>query len=115
MNDELKAPDPYSAVRQDMPRIRYDGAYRIDMVPLIWGGRPKESFKSYPSIKGNKAIALRLAPSFMSVAVGAKSAAAAEKQALEGCNGKVDSPFPCFLYAVNDRVVLPQRRTEPRQ
>ena len=51
----------------------------------------------------------------MYVSSNAKSVAAAEKEALDGCNGKIESPYPCFLYAVNERVVLPQRRTEPRQ
>jgi len=39
------------------------------------------------------------------------SVAEAEAKALAACN-EDDPAYPCFVYAVNDRVVLPQRRTE---
>ena len=64
VNDELKAPDPYTAPRQDMPRIRYDGAFRIEMVPLIWE-RALPLFREYPARKGNKAIAIRPGPPYI--------------------------------------------------
>jgi hypothetical protein len=40
------------------------------------------------------------------------TAAEAQSKALAKCNDP-DLPYPCFLYAVNDAVILPQRRTEP--
>jgi hypothetical protein len=35
----------------------------------------------------------------------------AQAKALAACNND-SHPFPCFVYAVNDRVILDQRRTE---
>ena len=92
VNDELKAPDPYTAPRQDMPRIRYDGAFRIEMVPLLWE-RALPLFREYPARKGNKAIAIRPGPPYIYVSSNATSVAAAEKEALDGCNGKISLPI----------------------
>ena len=42
---------------------------------------------------------------------GGVSVVEAETKALAACND-VDPAFPCFIYARNGQVVLPQRRTE---
>jgi hypothetical protein len=47
---------------------------------------------------------------------GAASQRAAEMRALQECSLDVSqSGFdpPCYLYAVGDQVILPQRRTQP--
>jgi hypothetical protein len=38
--------------------------------------------------------------------------AEAQAKALAKCTNP-DSAYPCFVYAINDNVILPQRRTEP--
>ena len=58
---------------------------------------------------------MRPSPLYLFVHTGAASAAEAEQKALAGCNNTVEASYPCFLYAVDDRVVLSQRRTEPQQ
>ncbi len=113
-NDELKAPDPFQASRQDMPRLRYAGKFRLDMVPLAWSEKAQDLLKSYASTKKHRAIAIRPSPLWLQVYSGAKSEAEAERQVLERCNASGQSAYPCFLYAVDDLVVLPKRRTEPR-
>jgi hypothetical protein len=114
-NDDVKAPEPLDAPRRDMPRVRYDGTYRLDMVPLQWSERGQENLKGYAASKNHKAIAMRPSPLYLFVHTGAASAAEAEQKALAGCNNTVEASYPCFLYAVDDRVVLSQRRTEPQQ
>jgi hypothetical protein len=44
----------------------------------------------------------------------AATLAEAETKALASCNDD-ESPFPCFLYAANEKVVLPQRLTEAQR
>jgi hypothetical protein len=114
-NDELKAPDLFDTPRRDMPRVHYEGKFRLDMVPLHWSGKAKESLANYSSAKKHKAIAIRPNPATLFVVAGASSPAEAEKQALAGCNGKEEPAYPCFVYAVDDQVVLPRRRTEARK
>jgi hypothetical protein len=114
-NDTLRAPDPHSAPRQDMPRVRYSGPFQVDKVPMQWSGEAQATINAYLSHKGHKALAIRPIRLSLYVAYDEKSVAEAERKALAGCNALRESPFPCFLYAVNKDVVLPQRRTEPRQ
>jgi uncharacterized caspase-like protein len=112
VNDELRTNDPRAAPRRNMPRIGYAGAYRADQVPLEWDAKGKEIVNGYLARKGQKAMAIRPSPGSIAVSSGHKSIAEAERKALEICNGTKESPYPCFLYAVNNTVVLPQRRTE---
>jgi uncharacterized caspase-like protein len=111
-NDEVRAPDPLGAQRQDMARVRYSGAYQADKVPLLWVQALPE-VNAYASRKGHKAMAMRAILPALFVARGEKSAAEAERKALAMCNAHRETPYPCFLYAVNNTVVLAQRRTEP--
>jgi hypothetical protein len=115
VNDDLRAADPHAAPRRNMPRISYAGAFRADQVPLEWDEKGREIVSAYLARKGQKAMAIRPSPGAVAVSYGAKSIIEAERKALEVCNGTKESPYPCFLYAVNNTVVLPQRRTEPRR
>ena len=110
-NDEVRAPDPERAAA-DMARVRYSGPYQADKVPLLWVQALPE-VNAYASRKGHKAMAMRAILPALFVARGEKSAAEAERKALAMCNAHRETPFPCFLYAVNNSVVLAQRRTEP--
>jgi hypothetical protein len=58
-----------------------------------------------------KAMAIRSGR--VRIATGA-TLAEAEAKALASCNDD-QSPYPCFLYAANEKVVLPQRRTEAQR
>jgi hypothetical protein len=112
-DDELKAPDPSAAPRRAAPRIAYAGPYKPEMVPLITNRQAKE-LVDYATLTGPKALAIGAAPPRAKIGTG-KSDREAEANALSTCNDPPDSPIPCILYAVNDRVILPQRRTEPSQ
>jgi hypothetical protein len=83
------------------------------MVPLFSNRQTKE-LVDYPTMSGPKAMAIGAAPLRARIASGTTDREA-ETKALAACNDPPDSPIPCILYAVNDRVILPQRRTEPSQ
>jgi hypothetical protein len=80
-------------------------------VPLFSG---KESeLLSYVSQLGPKAMVIRPSGGRVRIAAGA-TAEEAQSKALAACNDDSE-PLPCFVYAVNDTVVIGQRRTEPQK
>jgi uncharacterized caspase-like protein len=108
-DDVLVASDPWKASRRDMARLHYDGSYNRDNVPLFSG--TEDLLRSYATDAAPKAMAIRPKGGRVRTATGASSAEA-QLKALAACNDDSD-PFPCFIYAVDDRVILSQRRTEP--
>jgi hypothetical protein len=112
-DDELRAPDPSAAPHRVSPRMSYAGPYKPEMVPLFAPRQAKE-LTEYATTAGPKALAIGAAPPRARIGTG-KTDQEAETKALAACNDPSDSPIPCILYAVNDRVILPQRRTEPSQ
>ncbi|MBR0778691.1 caspase family protein [Bradyrhizobium diazoefficiens] len=108
-DDTLVAPDPWKAPRRDMPRLSREGNYSPDGVPMYSG---KEGFLTgYGALSNPKAMAVRANGARVRTATG-KTATEAQEKALAACNDDQD-PYPCFVYAVNDRLVLSQHRTEP--
>lgn len=108
-DDEPRAPDVWKAERRDMPRLNYKGKYAAGNVPLFSG--TEDRLRTYAALPAPKAMAIRPAGGRVNVASGA-SLTEAQAKALAACNEDLDS-HPCFVYAVNDRVILDQRRTEP--
>jgi hypothetical protein len=108
LDGKVLTPDPSSGARRTMPRITYQGSYRPEMVPLF--PIPTKEMRDYATLSGPKAMAIRAAGPKLKVGT-ARTLAAAEAKALAECND--ESPYPCILYAANERVILPQRRTEP--
>lgn len=104
---ELLAPNPKKAPKRDMPRLHYTGAYQPDQVPFHMEAAPE--LAGYAAMPEPKAMAIHSSPR-VKVAGGA-SLAEAEAKALAACNDP-DPAYPCFIYARNGQVVLPQRRTE---
>jgi hypothetical protein len=94
-----------------MPRIKYEGPLKMEMVPFRVAPSPSKLLRDYANLKKPKALAVGLAPTRFRVGEG-KTEAEAEAMALGACN-EPDAAYPCFLYAVGDVVVLPRRRTEP--
>jgi hypothetical protein len=107
VDDALRAGDPYSAPRRDMPRLKYSGTFRTAMVPFRLEPEKDKTISSYGKLKGPKAMAIRPNGARIMTATG-NTVSKAESKALAACN-ESDSAFPCFLYAVNDKVVLPSR------
>jgi len=103
----LLAPNPKAAPRRDMPRLRYDGAFQREQVPLRLESAPEVA--AYAEMPEPKAMAIHSSPR-VRIASGA-TVAEAEAKALAACND-ADPAYPCFVYARNGHVVLPQRRTE---
>jgi hypothetical protein len=108
-DDVLHAPDAWKAARRDMPRLHYDGPYKPENVPLF-SGTPSE-LQSYGSLPAPKAMVIRPNRGRLRTATGV-TPQEAQAKALAACNDD-DDAMPCFVYAVNDRVLLGQRLTEP--
>jgi hypothetical protein len=108
-DDTLQAPDPWKAARRDMPRLHYDGKYNPENVPLF--SAEKSELQSYNSMRAPKAMVVRPNGARVRIATGS-TPEDAQAKALAACNEALGS-MPCFVYAVNDRVVLNQRSTEP--
>jgi hypothetical protein len=109
-DSEVRALDPRAGPRSPMPRLAYAGSFRTDMVPLAPAGAPPGAVRTYAGLTAPKALGLR--PNGARFATGTgPTPQAAEMAALAACNAD-GNIFPCFLYATNDRVLLPQRRTE---
>jgi Caspase domain len=109
-DDTLQAPDVWKAERHDMPRLNYKGRYAPNNVPLFSG--TEDRLHSYSAMSAPKAMVIRPAFARVNIATGA-SLAEAQSKALAACNDDDFNFMPCFVYAVNDRVILDQRRTEP--
>ena len=71
---------------------------------------PTSDIQEYARLSRPKAMAIRATGAKLKVGTG-RTLAEAEAKALAQCND--ESPYPCILYAANDQVILPQRRTEP--
>jgi uncharacterized caspase-like protein len=108
-DEVLQAPDPWKAPRRDMPRLHHSGAYDPERVPLFSG--TESTLRSYVQMPAPKAMAIRPNRARVRVATGA-TGEEAQSKALAACNDDSDA-LPCFVYAIDDRVVLGQRRTEP--
>jgi hypothetical protein len=109
MDGKVATPDPASVPRRPQARVIYQGSYRPEMVPLF--DTPPQKARDYVKMRAPKAMAIRPGSPSVTVETGA-TVAEAEAKALAKCTDP-GSPYPCFLYAVNDNVVLPLRRTEP--
>jgi hypothetical protein len=92
-----------------MPRLDYKGAFAPEQVPLFSG--MEDIVATYALLSAPKAMAIRPRGTRVRIATGT-TAAEAQSKALASCNSDLD-PMPCFVYAVDERVVIDQRRTEP--
>jgi uncharacterized caspase-like protein len=108
-DDMLRAPDVWTADRYDMPRLDFKGPYAPDRVPLFTG--TEDVLRSYMSLAAPKAMVVRPNGARVRIATGT-SPVEAQSKALAACNDDL-GPMPCIVYAVNERIILDQRRTEP--
>jgi uncharacterized caspase-like protein len=107
-NDKLQATDPFLAERHDVAELHYNGPFLAEKTPLLATGN-REIIFGYSKLPSPRALAIRPYHAKATSATGA-TLAEAESKALASCN---DNPkWPCFLYAVDDQVVLLERRTE---
>ena len=101
---------------RDAPRVRYNGVFNPERIPAI-----SNTVKSRMDVAGYLTAASPKASAFhaigiLHVASGAPSQRAAEEQALRSCNNdpaRKHLAGPCYLYSVDNRVVLTLRATGP--
>ena len=92
---------------RSMARVTYTGQYDLAMIPMIDNPRRnRPDAAGYGDAPLPKAIAIGTGNIVFTTA--AKSQYEAESNALATCGGG------CFLYAVGNQVILPQRITAPR-
>ena len=118
VNDSIQ-PLPKEGVvpRRDMPRARYAGLFEPAQLPgaspLV---RERADIISYRSAAGPKAAAHHPSAGRFFTVTNAATQRGAEEEVLKTCNAdptRKGLDGNCFLYAVGDQVVLPQRRKEP--
>jgi class 3 adenylate cyclase len=118
VNDTLPAAPPDGKwQRRDMARARYAGLFDPDQIPgSLPGMRRRGDVINYRSARSPKAAAFTPNRGKVFIVTGVASQRAAEEEALKACDAdpqrKADNGL-CFLYAVGDQVVLPQRLKEP--
>jgi hypothetical protein len=115
VNDEIAAEG--ELISKDMPRLHYAGKYDVSQIPIIrMVTRRRPEVQNYDHAMEPKAMAIHpWGKIFMSV--GNESAKEAQETALAKCNNDQErngKDGRCFVYAVNNDVVLPERRTVPK-
>lgn len=114
INDEVVGTG--GLVTRDMPRLTYRGVYDPAKVPTVREITLKRAeIESYPSQPTPKAMALHPSGRLFS-ASGKNTIQQAIDAALVQCNGNRDIDIardgPCFVYALNNDVVFPERMTK---
>jgi serine/threonine protein kinase len=101
---------------RDAARVRYAGPFNIERIPAMREAdlrRPE--IANYAMAPAPKAMALNGWGILVAVA-GAANQRSAEEQALQNCRNeatRLKADSSCYLYAVENRVVLPLRATTP--
>jgi len=106
--DVLVTDNPVEAPRRDMDEVRMRGMYNINKMPF----RPRVSsdiIRGYELLPQPKAMAVKTVPVSYFSATGA-TLHDAQQKALSDCNSIPGAR--CLLYAVNDTIVLPDRKTK---
>jgi hypothetical protein len=100
----------------DMPRVSYNKIYDPNQIPALKrADRQRADIVGYISAPGPKAMAFHPWGKVFAAISGASSVAA-QAQALAACNddpARHGASGPCFVYAVDNQVVLPKRATKP--
>ena len=100
-----------------MSRLLYAGSFDLSKIPVIsQATRYRADVQKYLNTSGPKAIAIHPRGTLF-IAFGSPNAKDAQEAALTKCNTdfvRAMADGPCFLYAVGDTVVLPERHTKPQ-
>jgi hypothetical protein len=104
-------------IAKDMPRLKYAEKYDVSQIPIIrLATRKRPDVQNYDKAMEPKAMAIHpWGRVFMSA--GNASAKEAQETALAKCNNDQDRngrDGRCFVYAVNNDVVLSERRMEAK-
>jgi hypothetical protein len=112
LNDEIAAEG--GLVVKDMPRLSYAGEFDIEKIPTIRGiTKARPDLQNYAGVAGPKAIAIHPWGT-LNISTGKANARDAQDQALHECNSDPRrsgyNDGNCFVYAVNNEVIIPERR-----
>src|ERR1700722_2821139 len=98
----------------DMPRVHYAGTFDPERIPsALPAMRGRADVLGYRDAPGPKAAAFHPSGRIFTVTK-AENERGAQERALGECNAdpvRNGQSGPCFLYAVGDQVILPQRRS----
>ena len=108
-DDALIATDPPATPPRDMELVHAEGRYDLNKLPFL-ARVSLDTANQYSQLPMPKAMAIKAFPPRHVSATGA-TAAEAQRKALQDCNQISGST--CFLYAVDDAIVLPKRLTSP--
>jgi hypothetical protein len=112
VNDELVESGPSG--QQEMPRLKYSGGFDLGRLPIVKEEILKrEDVKNYLATAQPKAIAINPIGQLYVVS-GFPDEKQAMVAALSRCDlapGRKKSDGPCYLYAVNNDVVIAKRQT----
>jgi class 3 adenylate cyclase len=114
--DEAIAPPAGETPRRgrDMPKVRYSGDFDPAQIPAIRQlVSERADVVGYLQAPEPKAAAIH-PRGIITIVTGATTQRHAETRALKLCNdndSRKEVDGPCFLYAVANKIVLPQRRT----
>jgi hypothetical protein len=111
INDEITSEG--ELISKDMPRLHYAGEFDLSKIPIIRAvTRNRPDVQSYFALGEPKAMTIH--PwGFLFISSGG-TIKEAEETALARCNAdprRKSRDGPCFLYAIDNSVVLPERRT----
>jgi hypothetical protein len=115
VDDRIEPSGNGPPIARDLPRLHYAGRFNPEQIPRA---RPelilRQDVLGYTSAPGPKAAALH--PEGQLVIIIGGDQFEAEESALSQCNSdpvRKGRTGPCFLYAVGNQVVLPQRYVKP--
>jgi hypothetical protein len=111
VNDEIAAEG--ELVSRDMPRLRYAGKYEASQIPIIrLVTRKRADVQNYDKAMEPKAMAIHPWGRVF-ISAGNADVKEAQETALAKCNNDQErngKDGRCFVYAVNNDIVLPERR-----
>jgi hypothetical protein len=112
VNDELVEAGP--TTQREMPRLKYSGGFDLNQLPIVKDDvRRREDVRNYLAAPRPKAIAINPIGQLFVVS-GFSNEKDATDAALTRCDLAMDrkkSDGPCYLYAVNNDVVIAKRQT----
>lgn len=115
VNEEIVAEG--ELISRDMPRLHYSGQFDLAKIPVIrFVTRNRVDVQNYFSSAGPKAMAI-VSPGRVYTGYSNVSLVEAEEMALTKCRSDAAHEVgwgPCFLYAVNNDIVLPKRLDLPQ-
>lgn len=104
-------------VFKEMPRLSYSGEFDLSKIPAVSASvRSRKDVQAYFAAPEAKAMAIHPL-GFLFVSAGERSSRDAQLDALRRCNGdtiRAGAEGPCFIYAIANTVVLPEKLKAPK-